>query len=85
MKDFDARHLVQTVVELGGNFLRFQPVGYLAYYPSKVLPVHEELGKRDLIVEVAQECRRAGIHQYCYVGYGVALMLTRDYIKKYPM
>jgi hypothetical protein len=84
MKDFDARRLLEIVVELGGNFLRFQPIGYLAYYPSKVFPVHEELQGRDLIDEVSKECRRTGIHQYCYSGYGVALMLTPDYIKKYP-
>src|SRR5487761_63536 len=65
MKDFDARRLLETVVELGGNLLRFQPIGYWAYYPSKVFPVHEELGDRDLIDEVSRECRRLGVRQYC--------------------
>ncbi len=69
MRDFDARRLLETVKELGGNLLRFQPIGYKAYYPSKVFPVHPELGNRDLIDEVAKEGRRFGVHQYCYTGY----------------
>jgi len=84
VKDFDARRLAETVVELGGNLLRFQPIGYWACYPSKVFPVHPELGGRDLIDEVARECRRVGVRQYCYTGYGVALMLTPAYIKEHP-
>jgi hypothetical protein len=84
MKDFDARRLVEAVVEVGGNLLRFQPIGYWAYYPSKVFPVHQELGGRDLIDEVARECRRLGVRQYCYTGYGVGLMLTPGYIKEHP-
>ena len=84
LKDFDARRLVETVLEVGGNLLRFQPIGYWAYYPSKVFPVHEELGGRDLIDEVARECRRAGVRQYCYTGYGVALMLEPSYVKRHP-
>lgn len=70
MKEFDARRLLQTVVELGGNFLRFQPIGYWAYYPSKTFRVHPELGGRDLIDEVSKECRRTGVHLYCYTEYG---------------
>jgi hypothetical protein len=74
MKDFDARRLVQTVVGLGGDSLRFQPIGYWAYYPSKSFRVHPELGGRDLIDEVTQESRRLGIHCYCYTGYGHPFM-----------
>src|SRR5262245_57568881 len=51
MRDFDAKRLVEIVLELGGNTLRFQPIGFRAYYPSKVFPVHPELGNRDLIDE----------------------------------
>ncbi len=84
MKNFNARQLVDAVVGLGGNLLRFQPIGYWAYFPSKSFPVHEELGDRDLVDEVAKECRRAGIHQYCYVGYGAPAMLSADYVDKHP-
>lgn len=70
MKEFDAHRLVETVVVLGGDTLRFQPIGYWAYYPSKVFRVHPELGSRDLIDEVARECRKAGVHHYSYTGYG---------------
>ena len=35
-------------------------------YPSKVFPTYPELGNRDLIDEVSRECRRVGIHLYCY-------------------
>jgi len=70
MKDFDAKRLVEVVIELGGNLLRFQPIGYWAYYPSKAFRVHPELGERDLIDEVTRECRRLGVYCYCYTGYG---------------
>jgi hypothetical protein len=84
LKDFDARRLVEVVKELGANLLRFQPIGYWAYYPSKAFPVHEELGERDLIDEVARACRSAGIHVYCYTGYGAPIMLAPSYIKAHP-
>lgn len=70
MKAFDAKRLIDTVEELGGNLLRFQPIGNRAYYQSKILPLHSELDGRDLINEVSRECRRRGIHLYCYTGYG---------------
>ena len=74
MKDFDAKRLVEILVELGGDTMRFQPIGYRAYYPSKAFPVHPELGDRDLIDEVSRECRKAGLHLYCYTGYGMPIM-----------
>lgn len=64
--DFDARRIVDLAAEIGGNVLRFQPIGHRASYPSKVFPTYPELGNRDLIDEVSQECRRAGLHLYCY-------------------
>lgn len=70
IKDFDARKLLETVTTLGGNALRFQPIGHWAYYPSKVFAVHPELGSRDLIDEASRECRKLGVHQFCYTGYG---------------
>jgi hypothetical protein len=69
IRNFDAKRLVDIVLDLGGDTLRFQPIGYRAYYPSKVYPVHLELEGRDLIDEVSQECRRAGVHLYCYCVY----------------
>src|SRR5690348_6163653 len=57
MKDFDAQRLVKAVVELGTNLLRFQPIGYRACYPTQAFPLHDELNGRDLIDEVARECR----------------------------
>jgi hypothetical protein len=73
IKDFDAARLVATVTELGGDTLRFQPIGLYAYYPSKAYIPHPELGGRDLIDEVSRECRRRGIHHYCYCTYCGAL------------
>ncbi len=84
MKDFDARQLVQAVRDLGGNLLRFQPIGYRAYYPSETFPVHEELGGRDLVNEVSRECRRSDIHMYCYTCYGQAMMLEPDFLRANP-
>jgi len=66
-RDFDARRLMETVAELGGNLLRFQPIGSWAYYPSKAFRVHPELGRRDLIDEVAREARRVGVHFISFV------------------
>ena len=73
MKAFDAQKLVEIVIRLGGNCLRSQPIGHWAYYPSKVFAVHPELGNRDLIDEISRECRKSGVHQFCYTGYGHAL------------
>jgi hypothetical protein len=84
LDDFDAQKLLQIVTELGGNLVRFQPIGYWAYYPSKVFPVHAELGKRNLIEEVSRECRRVGVRQYCYTGYGAPFMLTPDILQRHP-
>ncbi len=71
IRDFDARRLVECARELGGDTLRFQPIGYYAYYPTKSFPVHAELGTRDLMDEAARECRRQGMHVYCYCPYMV--------------
>jgi hypothetical protein len=68
--NFSAERLVKVVLKLGGDTLRFQPIGYRAYYPSEVYSVHPELGGRDLINEVSRECRRAAVHLYCYCVYG---------------
>lgn len=84
LKNFDARRLVEVTKELGGNLIRFQPIGYRAYYPSQAFPLHDELEGRDLIAEVAQECRRAGIHHYCYANYGMALMLEPEFLVTHP-
>jgi hypothetical protein len=45
-KDFDASRLVETVVEMGGDLLRFQPIGYWAYYPSKVFYGPRRAGRK---------------------------------------
>ncbi len=66
VRDFDARRIVELTGEIGGDTLRFQPIGYRALYPSKVFPTYPVLGNRDLIDEVSRECRRVGIHLYCY-------------------
>jgi hypothetical protein len=84
LKNFDAQRLVETVLELGGDSLRFQPTGYFASYPTEAFPVHEELNGRDLIDEVTRECRRAGVHVYCYLPYGAPGMLRSDYLKAHP-
>lgn len=69
IKHFDAGQLVKIALDLGADTLRFQPIGYWAYYPSQVFRVHPDLGARDLMAEVAAEARRAGLHIYCYCPY----------------
>jgi hypothetical protein len=67
VKDFDAKRIVAAAQELGGDTLRFQSMGHrLAVFPSKVYPSYPELNGRDLIDEVSRECRRVGMHLYCY-------------------
>jgi hypothetical protein len=66
VRNFDARRIVERSKELGGDTLRFQPIGYRATYPSRVFPTFPEMGDRDLIDEVSRECRRVGLHLYCY-------------------
>lgn len=83
MKKFDARQLVNIVLQLGGDTLRFQPIGYNAFFPSKVYPVHPDLGGRDLIDEVSVECRKSGVHMYCYSGLGLPF-LTLDLLREQP-
>jgi hypothetical protein len=83
IRNFDARRVVDVVLELGGDTLRFQPIGYRAYYASKVFPVHPELGGRDLIAEIAPECRKSGIHMYCYSGLGLPF-LDPDLLREQP-
>ncbi len=83
IKGFDAKQLVDIVVELGADTLRFQPIGFRAYYPSKAFPVHPELGNRDLIDEVARECRKAGVHLYCYTGFGMPV-IDLEVIRRQP-
>ena len=83
MADFDAARLLDCVTHLGGNLLRFQPIGYWAYYPSNAYPTHPELARRDLIDEVSRECRRAGVHLYCYTGYGHPFMQV-GYVDSHP-
>ena len=84
MKDFDAARLLRIVQELGGDTLRFQPMSYYwVYYPSKVYPMHPELENRDLIDEVSRECRRQGVHLYCYAHYGEFFMEVSA-VERYP-
>jgi hypothetical protein len=80
VKDFDAKRIVELAGEIGGDTLRFQPIGYRATYPSKVFPTYPELGNRDLIDEVSRECRRAGFHLYCYcvLANGMDNALVKD-------
>lgn len=71
LDEYDAERVVKLVLELGGDTLRFQPIGFWACYPTKSgYPIHPELGKRDLLAETIRACRGAGVHLYCYTKYG---------------
>ena len=84
LDEFDAERLVKVSVELGGDTLRFQPVGYWATYPtSSKYPIHPELGGRDLIAEVSRACRKAGLHLYCYTKYNNPF-LSRTFVDEHP-
>lgn len=84
MDDFDAGRLVKLAVDLGGDTLRFQPLAYWAYYPTKSkYPIHPELGNRDLIAETSRACRKAGMHIYCYTKYKNPFM-SYEYLDQHP-
>lgn len=73
LDDFDAERLADAVIEMGGDTLRFQPMGYWALWPSKGFPPAPYLGDRDLIAEVSVACRKRNLHLYCYTGYGAPI------------
>ena len=84
LDEFDAERLVKVVLELGGDTLRFQPVGFWAYYPTKSkYPMHPELGNRDLLVETVRACRKTGLHIYCYTKYANGFM-SQSYFDQHP-
>ncbi len=76
LREFDAGRLVKVAIQLGGDTIRFEPVSNWAYYPSKAFPVCPELNGRDLIDEVSRECRKAGVHIYCYSKFGNPSMVV---------
>jgi len=84
LDQFDAERLVKVVVDLGADTLRFQPIGFWAYFPTKSkYPIHPELGNRDLLRETVRACRKAGLHIYCYSKYGNPFMQP-DWVDKHP-
>jgi Hypothetical glycosyl hydrolase 6/Beta-galactosidase trimerisation domain len=83
LRDFDAERLVKTAVRLGGDTLRFQAVGDWAFYPSKVFPPCPDLSGRDLVDEVSRECRKAGLHLYCYCIFDSTAMEV-GYFERHP-
>lgn len=84
LDEFDAERLVKIVLELGGDTVRFQPIGFWACYPTKSgYPIHPELGKRDLLAETVRACRRAGVHLYCYTKYGNPFLHPK-YVEQHP-
>lgn len=76
LRDFDAERLVNVVRAMGGDTMRFQPIGIWAYYPSKVFPLCPELDNRDLIDEVSRAARKADIHLYSYCKFANPSMVV---------
>jgi hypothetical protein len=65
--DYDAEKAVSIGRKLGCNALRFPSFSYVAYFPTKTkLPLHPELGSRDLLKSTAELCQRAGIRLVVY-------------------
>jgi hypothetical protein len=83
LRDFDAERLVKVVLQLGGDTMRFQPIGNWAFYPSKAFPVSPELNGRDLIEEVSRACRKAGVHLYCYTKFANPSMVV-GWVDRHP-
>jgi hypothetical protein len=65
--DYEPEKAVAIAHELGCNAFRFPTFSYVAFFPTKTkLPLHPELGSRDLLKQTAELCHKAGIKVVAY-------------------
>ncbi|MGC9349374.1 MAG: hypothetical protein ACP5JG_14645 [Anaerolineae bacterium] len=83
VEDFDARQVAEIALDLGGDTVRIQPIGYWATYPSRAFRVLPDLGNRDLFQESVTACREAGLHVYAYCPYAHPHM-TAEWLSERP-
>lgn len=74
--EFDARKIVGLCKEVGANAIRVGSIAKWAYYQTREMPMHPELGNRDLIREMVEVAHREGIRVVVHVPAGHGLPVT---------
>ena len=70
--ELDADRLIHVMKELNANAVRTPAVAFYAYYPTDLFPSHPELGKRDVVGEVARACKKEDFKFIPYIPVGHA-------------
>lgn len=80
--EFDAEAVVQTMVDMRVNTVRFPVIGKYATIPGVRFSLHPDQQGRDLLAEMITAAKRRGIRVVPYIGTGHKLawsVVTRDY------
>ena len=80
--EYDAHALVNAMVDMNANVLRFGTMGKYATIQGVRFSVHPDQGKRDLLSETIKLCKEKGIKVIPYISTGHKLawsMVTEDY------
>ncbi|MBN8218060.1 MAG: hypothetical protein J0L75_15565 [Spirochaetes bacterium] len=70
---YTAERGVAVAKRLHADVIRFGTIGKWALYPSRVMPRHPALGKRDLLGETVRLSKKAGIRVMAYIPVGHGL------------
>ena len=78
--EFDAKKLIQTAESVNANAIRFGTMGKYALIQNDFIPLHPELGKRDLLAETIEAAKRKDIKIIAYssVGHGLPRTLLLE-------
>lgn len=71
--EFDAEKLIQTVKAVNANAIRFGTIGKYALIQNDFIPLHPELGERDLLAETIEAAKGTDIKIIAYVAVGHGL------------
>ena len=80
--EYDAKAVVNTMVDMNANVLRFGTMGKYATIQGVRFSQHPDQGKRDLLSETIEACKKEGIKVIPYISTGHKLawsMVTEHY------
>ena len=80
--EYDANALVETMVDMNANVVRFGTMGKYCTIQGVRFSTHPEQGDRDLLSETIKACKPRGIKVIPYISTGHKLawsMLTKDF------
>src|SRR5690606_9800767 len=80
--EYDAQAIVETMVDMHANVLRFPTVGKYATIPGVRFSMHPDQRDRDFLAETIAACKPRGIKVVAYISTGHKLawsMVTKDY------